>query len=151
MRTKVNLRETSLKGVTPKEHPRCGYGISYGKSIPPGPLGTLAKSTHKPTAPVCPLLYLLGIAGDELGHHAGLLPNLNVVAIYQALGLLDCLSVIRAGQGLAANEMAVMAYNVGSIFGHMMHSNQAGAQTRLSVTDGCRDGAVITKFTAAEF
>jgi len=35
------------------------------------------------------------IVGSELGHHAALLPNLDIVAVNELLGGLDCCAIVR--------------------------------------------------------
>jgi hypothetical protein len=82
--------------------------------------------------------------GLQLDNQPSAAPKFNVATVYKAFGFFDCLGVVWANKRLVINEMAVITDSVGSIFGHAMRSLNQGAPL-LSVTDGCRDGAVITK------
>jgi hypothetical protein len=60
---------------------------------------------------------LLRLMADQ-DHQARAAPKLNIVALNHALGLFDCLSIVRAFHRLIANEMAVFAYRVCLIVHH---------------------------------
>jgi hypothetical protein len=61
---------------------------------------------------------LLGMAGSEPGHHAVLLPNLNVMAVNNLLGGLNGCGVVRTIEIYGFYELAVLANDVGSIVWH---------------------------------
>jgi hypothetical protein len=63
------------------------------------------------------LVPLLRLMADQ-DHQAGAAPKLNIVVVYHALGLFDCLSIVRAFHRLIANEMAVFANRVCLIVHH---------------------------------
>jgi hypothetical protein len=87
---------------------------------------------------------LLGLA-LQLDNEPRAVPKLNVATVYKVFGFLDCLGVVRANKRLVINEMSVITDGIGSIFGHAMHSQIRAGAPLLSVTDGCRDGAVMAK------
>jgi hypothetical protein len=62
-------------------------------------------------------LPLLRLMADQ-DYQARAAPKLNIVALNHALGLFDCLSIVRAFHGLIANEMAVFANRICLIVHH---------------------------------